>query len=156
MIFSQVFRADKPFLLTIHVQKCLEIKIDQRENGLDTYLGSNTIYLSYTNIYLILICKNKGSTSFNSILSVYQSIQMRIQWHLFTCSKYSKTFMVTDTQIYSMKISTFAFNKINAQTLAVSHVTLDLYNKPLMKAAAYIKKSVRNTSGIFQVSCEWY
>ena len=55
-----------------------------------------------------------------------------------------------------MKISTFAFNKINAQTLAVSHVTLDLYNKPLMKVAAYIKKSVRNTSGIFQVSCEWY
>ena len=55
MIFSQVFRADKPFLLTIHVQKCLDIKIDQRENGLDTYLGSYTIYLSYTNIYLILI-----------------------------------------------------------------------------------------------------
>ena len=38
MIFSQVFRADKPFLLTIHVQKCLGTKIDQRENGLDTYL----------------------------------------------------------------------------------------------------------------------
>ena len=97
MIFSQVFRADKPFLLTIHVQKCLDIKIDQHENGLDTYLGSYTIYLSYTNIYLILICKNKGSTSFNSILSVYQRIQMRIQWHLFTCSKYSKTFMVAYT-----------------------------------------------------------
>ena len=25
-------------LLTIHVQKCLDTKIDQRENGLDTYL----------------------------------------------------------------------------------------------------------------------
>lgn len=67
MIFSQVFRADNPFLLTIHVQKCLDTKIDQRENGLDTYLllfslsnhsvksnkkhlGSYTIYLSYTNM----------------------------------------------------------------------------------------------------------
>ena len=60
MIFSQVFRADKPFLLTIRVQKCLDIKIDQRENGLDTYLGSYTIYLSYTNnvktrVLLVLI-----------------------------------------------------------------------------------------------------
>ena len=113
MIFSQVFRADKPFLLTIHVQKCLDIKIDKRENGLDTYLGSNTIYLSYTNIYLILICKNKGSTSFNSILSVYQSIQMRIQWHLFTCSKYSKTFMVAYTLKFTpRKLALLLFIKL--------------------------------------------
>ena len=38
MIFLLVFQADDPFLLTIHVQQCLDTKTDQRKNGLDTYL----------------------------------------------------------------------------------------------------------------------
>ena len=38
MIFLLVFRADDPFLLTIHIQQCLDTNTDQRENGLDTYL----------------------------------------------------------------------------------------------------------------------
>ena len=99
MIFLLVFRADDPFLLTIHIQQCLDTKTDQRENGLDTYLhywslSNHSVKSNQKNFwelhYLFILyyyVKTRVLLVSNSTLSVYQSIQMRIQWHLFTYSK---------------------------------------------------------------------